>query len=472
LPTPSIKTLAKNLRRAIYLSVGLLALLLVAVGIWFGKVWYESQVGGPRATYLLLNAPDSIRIRWGTAQKITGSVYYGTDPAGLDRVVSEPDAVRDHRVTLNGLQAGTRYFYRIKNQDQWQQAEPQWFYTSPAPTQSVPARVWVLGDPGYASPIQTRVRDQALHWLMNHPRVQRPYVDMLLTTGDNAYTSGKNREFDRNFFVPFQTILQNIPLWAVFGNHDARRWAFYDIFDSPLKGESGGLPSGDRGYFSFDYAQTHFVILDSHHGDMSPGSTMLRWLQQDLKQNTRQWTIVLFHEPPYTRSTHNSDAVRDSRGRLFRARENVLPILEQAGVDLVFSGHSHSYERSYMLACHYGTSETLAPWMQQSSSMQSPKLVPLYMKPDIHAASYSGTIYTVLGSSAKVDNGPLNHPAMAVSLRQAGSVILDINTQRLSMLFINAEGEIADQFSIIKDKALKPARFDSCSARQAYYKTR
>jgi hypothetical protein len=457
------------LKLTIYSVTGFLLLLLLLAMGWLGMVYLQSRVDSARPPYLLMNSPDSIRIRWGTDEPVIGRVHYGTQADQLDQQVSEKDTVEDHRVTLKNLQPGTRYYYRIQNGTNWLQPKPEWFYTSPAPEQYSSNRVWILGDPGYASETQSKVRDKAIEWMKARPRGSLPYVDMLLTTGDNAYNSGKTSEFKRNFFQPYKSILKNIPVWPVFGNHDARRWAYYQLFDTPQQGESGGLPSGDRAWYSFDHAFTHYVILDSHHGEMEPGSPMLDWLKRDLQQNRQPWTIVLFHQPPYSKSTHDSDSRKDSRGRLFRVREFILPILEKAGVDLVFSGHSHTYERSHMLSCHYDTSNTLQEWMLQRGKQTADVAVSMYKKPHSAQPAFSGTIYTVLGSSAKVDRGKLNHPVMAVSLRQAGSVILDIDQRSLSMVFLNDSGQVSDQLKIVKDNDSKVPRFDSCEARRAYY---
>ena len=64
--------------------------------------------------------------------------------------------------------------------------------------------------------------------------------------------------------------------------------------------------------------------------------------------------IAFCHHPPYTKGSHDSDADIE----LMEMRQNALPILEDAGVDLVLSGHSHSYERSFLIDGHYGTSST------------------------------------------------------------------------------------------------------------------
>jgi 3',5'-cyclic AMP phosphodiesterase CpdA len=67
---------------------------------------------------------------------------------------------------------------------------------------------------------------------------------------------------------------------------------------------------------------------------------MLTWLQADLESTTQDWIIALWHHPPYTKGSHNSDTETE----LIEMRQNVLPILEAGGVDLVLTGHSHCYE--------------------------------------------------------------------------------------------------------------------------------
>ena len=86
-------------------------------------------------------------------------------------------------------------------------------------------------------------------------------------------------------------------------------------------------------------------------------------LRADLAATTQDWVIAYFHHPPYTKGSHDSDNPSDSGGRMRDMRENILPILDSTGVDLVMTGHSHSYERSFLLNGHYGLSTTLADSM-------------------------------------------------------------------------------------------------------------
>ncbi len=435
---------------------GLLALLLIYGAGRFVDVYSGSFYTGERAPYLMMPAPRAMTLRWQTAKPGQGRVRFGRTPGKLDQQVTEASAAEEHELRLQGLEPATRYYYQIENQVAGEAAQTlysgkdYWFVTPPLTGKPAPLRFAVLGDPGYAGVMQTEVRDALMTWLAENPRPDRalPYLDLLLTTGDNAYRSGSNKQFQQGFFSPYRTILRNVPIWPAYGNHDARRWAFFDIFSLPSEAESGGLASHTEHYYSFDYANAHFVMLDTTASSMTVGSEMLDWLQRDLAATTQKWIIAAFHHPPYSRGSHDSDNRRDSGGRMFAMRKNVLPILEAGGADLVLSGHSHMYERSYFSGCHYGDADTLQASMLRDKTTGT-KVA--YKKPG--RDGYSGTVYMVIGSSSKQDQGRLDHPVMAVSLAEAGSVVVDIDNDMMIARFITRAGLVADQFSIQKTAA-------------------
>ncbi len=425
-------------------------LLVVLYGLGrLGHVALGSFYTGERGPYLQQPSPTAMTLRWQTTEAEIGMVRYGLQPDQLQWQVQEAQSGEEHEVRLSGLQPNTRYFYAIESRGKPLYAGPDfWFFTPPGDGKPEATRFVVLGDPGYPNPRQLVVQDVMQTWLELNPRPDRPAFDLLLTTGDNAYRSGTNEQFQAGFFEPYANWLRNVPVWPVYGNHDARRWAFYNLFSFPLDGESGGLPSGTESYYSFDHGQVHFVVLDSTSTSMDEGSAMLRWLEEDLVGSHQPWLIVAFHHPPYTHGSHDSDSRGDSGGRMFDVRENVLPLLEQAGVDLVLSGHSHMYERSHLMGCHYGKSETLQPDMMQQPVVQDESV--LYIKPAAGRVANQGAIYLVLGSSSKLDQGPLDHPAMAVSEGEMGALVVDINGSRLDARFITDRGIIADSFAIVK----------------------
>ena len=434
-------------RRAVRrILLGLLLLVpLLAIGR-MGQVYLESQPHGARGPYLQMPAPDGITIRWQTLEKVQGVVHFGTAPERLDQ--SRQGAVDTlHELRLSGLLPDTRYFYRVD-------ANVHEFRTAPLPGAERPVRLWVQGDPGRANALTLQGRDAALKWASEHPREGLPPIDLWLTTGDNAYSSGKDENFQKQLFSVYPQLLPSVPYLPVHGNHDARRNAFFGLFTFPAQGESGGLPSGSEHYFAVDYGQVHLIILDSEEGDMDKGSPMLRWLQRDLAATRQPWIIALLHHPPYSRGSHNSDSRTDSGGRMRKVRSNIVPLLEQGGVDLALFGHSHVYERTHLMACHYGDAKSFSPSMQQPSPEGE------YRKP-LMRQPLGGTLYSVVGSTAYADSGPLDHPAMAVARAQRGSLLLDVEGDTLNGYFITPHGEVTDRYRITRAGAVKPL-FKGC----------
>jgi len=436
------------------LSVTVVILGVAAAG-WFGMVYVQSQVTGARGAYLQVVTPNSIIMRWGTATAESDTVFYGLSADSLDQKQTEKTAVVNHRLQLDNLKPETRYYYRIQHAGKWL-AQAEWFVTAPAADRPRATRFWLWGDPGKDRE-KTSTHQAGLKWLQAHRGDRVSYADLILTTGDNAYPSATNDDYTREFFIPYQDVLKNIPLWTVLGNHDARRWTFYKLFERPTEGEAGGLASHSEHYFSFNYGYAHFIMLDNHHYDLSANTPMTEWLRQDVQQTKAKWVIVMFHHPPYTGGTYDSDNEKQSRGRMKKTRENLLPVFEQLGVDLVINGHSHVYERSHLLHCHYGLSNTFADWMIMNAGDQHDGMLQ-YTKAPQFAQGMTGTMYMVLGSSGEGNKRNIEHPALPVTSAKAGTIVLDIDAKTLTSRYITADGSEEDPFQIIKQQSdIKPS---------------
>ena len=127
---------------------------------------------------------------------------------------------------------------------------------------------------------------------------------------------------------------------------DAYGLPYLNIFSLPSRGELGGVPSGTEQYYAFDYGNVHIVSLDSQlsNRDKDQRAAMRDWLIDDLSANQLDWTIVIFHHPPYSKgSNHDSDREQNE----IDMRQTFAPVFEDYGVDVVYSGHAHSYERSW-----------------------------------------------------------------------------------------------------------------------------
>ena len=329
------------------------------------------------------------------------------------------------------------------------------FVTHPKIGARKPTRVWVVGDPGTRKPEEKRVRDAYYRWTADR------HTDLWLMLGDNAYTSGKDEEYQGGVFQIFDAMLRKSVLWPSLGNHDAgsansgtQSGIYYDIFTLPTQGQAGGVLSGTEAYYSWDYANVHFVCLDSSDSDWSENGMMVRWLKTDLALNQQDWLVAFCHHPPYTKGTHDSDKDKDSDARMRKMREVVLPLLEKNGLDIMLSGHSHSYERSFLLNGLYKPSTNIVERVNFISVKDGrADGTGIYTKPSAGPAPHKGAIYVVAGSSGQISAtsaGGLQHPAMCLSLNVLGSLVLDFDGLRMDATFIDDKAVVRDYFTIIK----------------------
>ena len=438
----------------------LLACALLVVQA-LGMPLAQGAVTVTRGPYLQQGTTTSIVVQWRTDAPSDSRVRYGPDPASLTAVVDDSTVTTEHQVPLSGLLPDTRYYYSLGTSSATLAGgEATYsFVTAPAPGTARPTRIWILGDSGTTDANAVAVRDAYLAFTGSRP------PDLWLMLGDNAYLHGTDSEYQAAVFEVYPTLLRQSVLWPTIGNHDAdsadsptQTGPYYDIFTLPRQGEAGGVPSGTEAYYSFDYGNIHFISLDASESDRSPTGPMLPWLQADLAANTQPWVIAFWHQPPYSKGPHDSDTEIE----LIEMRQNALPVLEAGGVDLVFAGHSHDYERSVLLDGHYGTSDTLTGSMIRDAGDGREAGSGAYRKPSPGPAPHEGAVYTVAGSGGALggsggDCGPLNHPVMRTSLCSNGSVVLDVTGNRLDGTFLDSTGAIGDYFTLIKGGPLPPS---------------
>lgn len=426
------------------LSVLLMGCLGVASSI------AQTIVRGP---YLQQGTPSSMIVRWQTDIDVPTHIEYGTSLENLSRLGEGRGPSREHEAHIASLQPQTRYYYRIVAKGGRLLVggdDAHYFVTSPAGGDE-PFRVWVIGDSGTSGLLpsgqdfrQVSVRDEFLK------RYPVGAFQLFMMLGDNAYDTGTDAQYQQGVFVPYLQVLRSTVLWPTQGNHDYTSNAYYPVFSLPERGESGGVPSGTEYYYSFNYGNVHFISLNSEVNRPAFRDGMLSWLRQDLAENKSEWTVAFWHHPPYSKGSHNSDSPTASEGRLTWMRENVVPILESAGVDLVLTGHSHSYERTPLINGHYGVSSTFSEKnIIASGEGQDNKNV--YVKSSSGKTPHSGAVYVGAGNGGQLHPGTLNHPAMVRSLSKLGSLALSFDANVLEGRMIGADGAIDDQFSILKD---------------------
>jgi hypothetical protein len=424
-------------RRFLALAVGLAVLAA-------GPSLAQTVTRGP---YLQLLTPSSVVVRWRTSAPTDSVVRYGTTLA-LEQTAQVAGSTGEHVVSLLGLEPETPYYYAVGTSagDLAGGDASHVFVTAPLPGTPKPTRIWVQGDSGKSNADPQNVRNAYFAFTGTRG------TDVWLMLGDNAYGDGTDAEYQSAVFGMYPGLLRQVALWPTLGNHDAHSASsatqsgpYYDIFTLPRNAEAGGVPSGTEAYYSFDWANIHFICLDSEGTDRSPDGAMLTWLEADLQATTQPWLIAFWHHSPYSKGSHDSDT--EPKGRALR--QNALPLLEAYGVDLVLTGHSHNYERSFLIDGHYGLSTTLTSAMIVDGGDGRETGSGPYQKPG-GFAPHAGTVYNVAGSSASTYEAPLNHPVMVMSLQHLGSVVLDVVGERLDARFLDDQGVVVDHWAMLK----------------------
>ena len=392
-----------------------------------------------RGPYIQMNTPTSTILRWRTDNPTDSKVWYGDSPGNLTLTKFLGDILSDHEIQITGLTPNTTYYYAVGNAiEQLAGAnDDHYFKTSPNPGSTQNFDVWILGDAGEANESQRSVRDGF------YSQNKGTHTDLILALGDNAYSDGTDREYQYAWFEDmYEASLINSPLWSTVGNHDViaassetETGPYYDIFNFPRNGEAGGLASGTEAWYSFDYANVHFVCLNSEDVDVTSNGPMLAWLENDLAITNQEWIVAYFHKPPF-----------------YNSLKMFSPILEAAGVDLVFYGHVHDYQRSFLMNGYYDSGAGFDPATMTNQSGDGRLDGDGPYDKSGERAPRDGTVYVLTGSAGSVKNSdpsefqPYHHSAL-------GSIKMSVSGGQLDVKFIDNQGSVLDYFTMIKKQS-------------------
>jgi acid phosphatase type 7 len=276
---------------------------------------------------------------------------------------------------LNNLIPGQQFQYRLLDSH-----KITFEGTSKIPAENTNNyRFVVFGDAGNGSPSQKKI---AYRTYLSKP-------DFVVITGDIVYTHGRLSEYREKFFPVYNNetpsletgapLIRSVPIIPAPGNHDldlahstlSRNLdffpdglAYFAVWDLPLNGpiKNQGAPNtpmligspkkqsvfiaeaGEKypvmANYSFDWGNSHWLILDANNYMNWADPGLRAWVEQDLKSTKALWKFVAYHQPGFSSDRHH---FYDQRIRL------LADVFEKCGVDVSFAGHVHNYQRTYPL---------------------------------------------------------------------------------------------------------------------------
>jgi len=362
-----------------------------------------------RGPYVQLGGTESILVVWQTMPVTQGAVQFGLTES-LGTKITSGEFGTTHSLSLTGLQSNTYYYYRVLDGDRPLSRIVR-FHTNHE-SSDANFSFLVLGDSGNGSAEMFAVANL----------INASGASFGLHTGDVIYPHGEEQFYDSSFFWPYAPFLATNVMYTSLGNHDTNTdngAPYLNNFHLPANNWHG-----TERYYSFDYGHAHFVALDTNL-PTAPGSAQRTWLEQDLAVSTKPWKFVFFHQPPYSAGFLTIDGERFEL-EYTRVRRDLVPLFELFGVDIVFSGHSHSYERTF-------------PILQNRAVDQGQE--PDYVNP-------SGPIYVVTGGGGGgllgLDSSSFNAQAVAAH----HIVEISLSDNELIGRAIRPSGLVIDEFRV------------------------
>ncbi len=265
-----------------------------------------------------------ITIMWETKTKEKGLIEYGTNKLKL--LQEEKEAVQLHKVILSGLIPETTYQYRVVSGNR----KGRIFTFQTAVRENDPFTLAVYGDNKIGP--------------FNHEKIAGLILsknpNLVINNGDLVNRGKVYEQWGKLFFTPIRELAARIPVYPVMGNHENNTEYYYEFFDPPVN----NVP-----YYSFNYGNAHIIILNSEEEFLMDTDEQINWLKKDLDQyKDTEWKFVMLHIPPFTCGGNYY-----ARDRL-KVKKILVPVFLEYGVDMVFSGHDHDYERTFPITSKTG----------------------------------------------------------------------------------------------------------------------
>ncbi len=264
---------------------------------------------------------------WETSRIASTVVRFGLSARSAKEMKGEDSKI--HTVRMSDLKPATTYFVQVESTVEGQTVTSEWqsFRTASLPGTGV--KIAIVGDTQDHPETNTIVAQRIFE--------ERP--DSLMIVGDLVGMGWKKEQWVHDFFASMRPLLSHVPLLPVIGNHDRNARIYYDLMAVPQPEYCYSYKTGDVEFFAIDTNRS-----------VQPGSVQYKWLESALKASTAKWKIAAHHHPPYSSDTDDfGDSATGPTTDGEIGLRSLSGLYDRYQVDLCFTGHIHSYERTYPL---------------------------------------------------------------------------------------------------------------------------
>ena len=274
--------------------------------------------------YLMWATGTEVTVRWETADPTVGSVAYGPTSA-LGATATETGAVTNHELRLTGLAPGQPNYYQVGFDGY--RLPVRAFSTAPPDDDTAGFRFVVWGD----NQSGTATFESLVDLMIDQEPV------FAISVGDTVQ-DGTRANFRNQLITPISPLADHVPFLVAGGNHS--RYTDPSLFDEYFS------QPGDEHCFGWRWGPVFFLFVDTEDSDIAPGSTQGDCITDALSSaaaTEATFRVASFHKPPRIEWWVGGLLAFTDEMEAPWVREQLEPLLESYGVDLVFNGHNHLY---------------------------------------------------------------------------------------------------------------------------------
>lgn len=427
------------------------------------------------------SVPGDFRVEWALGNSVESAPRPKSVKISSVKLRLNNETTYLYRARIRGLKFDEIYTYRVSLS---QSVIAENTFTSR--TKKSQTKFAVFGDSGVGSMEQAAL---AYQMYLHHPQ-------FALVTGDMAYSYGRALEYRVRFFPYYlrsvatpdkgAPLMGSIPFYMLLGNHDIYSadfekypdgLGFFYYSDLPLNApipQHVVEPEGDQGLidaflkntsprypgvsnYSFEYGNVYIACLDANYYVNPLDPSLIQWLAKDIKSSKADWKIVAFHHPPFSSSHQHYE---------YQIMRLLSPVIEELGVDLVFNGHLHNFQRTVPLKFEPEKDETGTRYNISDEGSVNGKFYLDHHFDGTTNTQADGIIYVISGAGGgglyepEISENPdlwkegppenwVPYTVKLVSDRHSFTMV-ETNGKALILKQVDAEGKVFDQIKMTK----------------------